>query len=569
MALNYAAILAEVLQYLQDTGAAIFASAETQYGIENELKHLSRYSPQVIDVIYKIESRTGTDVTGTASSLTDLVKLQFVASDATQEKVVHNTTDHTWAVVLANSSTSVNTLSADIMDANEKYAIYNKRCRNKKQIYIGDMPSYLSVKLVEYPIGTPRNYTRVSNDVIELEVYDGTIRDSDSTLDTLSKTEVLVKYAIPHVVCQLADLVGEVHTAGVAGAKTMQIKSFTDAEIVEIGDQFTIENHMATYIVTTGVTLNYQVAAGSSIGFYPGLEAAAPGDSIITFRKSSLTPEEENYLIRLVSARACISKSTLFYAQVNAAITQCTNAATAIGDVAALITLATTATTGDIAKGRASTVLGATAITALAAIIAKAEHDTTGFTKLGSTEIADALTVIGAASDEFDKIVADTVGPTVLATSALASGLSLVNTIPIGGGAAEYMGQAASQIGLAQGHALAGQTYLQEASAELNSAASYFRASSTELSTSGAKVQEATTNFSNATSHFNAATADFRAAGEKVNEAISNLRLVGSRLQVAQGGLRFEEFGRRELALVESELRSHAGYPTSKRYMRE
>ncbi len=566
--LSYANVLTEILQYLQDTGAAIFASAETQYGIENELKHLSRYSPQVIDVIYTIESRTGTDVTGTASSLTDLVKLQFVAGDATQEKVVHNTDDHTWAVVLANSSPSVNTLSADIMDADEKYAIYNKRCRNNKQIYIGDMPSYLSIKSVEYPIGIPRNYTRVSNDVIELEVYDSTIRDSDSTLTTLNQTEVLVKFAIPHVLCQLTDLSGQTHTEAAAGATTIQVKYFTDDQIIEIGDQFNIENHMTTYIVTTGVTLDLQTSTGKPISFFPGLEAVAPAaehGSGITFKKSSLTPEEENYLIRLVSARACISKSTLYYAQVNTAITQCTDAATAIGDVAALIELATTATTGDIAKGRASTVLGATAITAIAAIIAKAEAATTGDIALGRAEIVKALTAITLANTEFDLMNSQV----DLGVTALASGASIVNTIPIAGGAAEYMGQAASNVGASQGFLVAGQSYLQEASADLNNAASDLRAASTELDTSGAKAREATANFSNAGSHFNAAATDLRAAGEKANEAISNLRLVSSRLQVAQGGLRFEEFGRRELAQVESELKSHAGYPTSKRYPRE
>ena len=565
MALNYVAVLAEILQFLQDTGASIFASAETEFGIENELKHLSRYSPQIIDVIYKIESRTGTDVTGTASSLTDLVKLQFVAGDATNEKVVHNLADHTWAVVLANSSTSVNTLSADIMDADEKYAIYNKRCRNKKQIYIGDMPSYLSIKSVEYPIGIPRNYTRVSNDVIELEVYDSTIRDSDSTLTNLTQTEVLVKFAIPHVVCQLGDLAGAVHTAGVVGATSMQVKSFTDDEIAEVGDILTIANHRSTYIVTTALTFDNQASTGSSLSFHPGLEAATVGDDIITFRKSSLTPEEENYLIRLVSARATISKSTLYYAQVNSAITQCTNAATAIGDVAALITLATAATTGDIALGRAQTVLGATATGAIAAIIAKAEAATTGDIALGRAEIVKALTAITLANTEFDlmNVQVD------LGVTALASGNSLINTIPIGGGAAEYMGQAASNVGASQGFLVAGQSYLQEASADLNNAANDFRSASTELNTSTAKAREATTNIAEANSHFNAATADFRAAGEKVSEAIANLRLVASRLQVAQGGLRFEEFGRRELAQVESELRAHAGYPTSKRYTRE
>ncbi len=622
MALSYANVLAEVLQYLQDSGAAIFVTADTQYGIENELKHLSRYSPQAIDVIYKIESRTGTATSGT--SLTDTTKNQFVGGDATYEKVVHNTTDHTWAVVLANSSTSVNTLSADIMDSGDKYAIYNKRCRNKKQIYIGDMPPYLSIKLVEYPIGIPRNYTRVSNDVIELEVYDSTIRDSDSTLTNLSQTEVLIKFAVPHTLCQMTDLVGAVHTA--RDLSTLPVSAviaygFKLTETCEVGDTFYIANHRSLYTCTEAITWS-DATNGNVLYFYPELEAPVLQNDVITFNKSSLTPEEENYLIRLVSARACISKSTLYYQQVNTAITQCTDAATAIGDVAALIALATTVTTGDIAKGRASTVLGATAVAALAAIIAKAETATTTVTAgsfvvgtiytivsvgttnftligassstvdvvftatgvgtgdgtavtstgdiaLGRAEVAKALDAILLANTEFDKIVAVTVGPTVLATSSLVSGLALVNTIPIGGGAAEYMGQAASQIGLAQGHALAGQTYLQEASVDLNTAAGDFRSASLELDTTGAKAREATANFSNATSHFNAATVDIRAAGEKVNEAISNLRLVGSRLQVAQGGLRFEEFGRRELAQVESELRSHAGYPTSKRYPRE
>jgi len=567
MALSYANLLDEILLYLQDSGAAIFASTETQYGIENELKTISRYSPQIIDVIYKLESRTGADVTGTASSLTDSVKAQFVATDATEEKVVYNSTDHTWAVVLSNSSTSVNTLSADIMDANENYEIYNKRCRNKKQIFIGDMP-FMWIKSVEYPIGTPRNFSEISDDVIELEVYDSIIPDSDSTLTKLNDVQVLIKFAVPQIVCQLTDLKGEVHTAGVADAKTMQIKSFTDAEIVEAGDQFTIENHVTTYTVTTGVTLNYQTAAGSNIGFYPGLEADAPGDSIICFKKSSLKPAEENFLIRLVSARACISKSTLYYAQVNTAITQCTDAATAIGDIAALITLATTASTGDIALGRAQTALGATAVTAIAAIIAKAEAASTGDIALGRAEIVKALDAIILANAEFDKIVVASTGPMALAASSLASGLLLVNTIPVGGGAAEHMGQAASNVGASQGYALSGQIYLQETSADLNAAASNFRAASLELETSGAKAREAAANFSNATSHFNAATADFKAAGEKANEAIANLRLVASRLQVSQGGLRYETWGRTELAQVESELRTYGGFPSSRRYAR-
>ncbi len=641
MALSYANLLAEVLQFLQDAGAAIFATAETQYGIENELKHLSRYSPQIIDVIYRIESRTGTDVTGTASSLTDSVKAQFVATDATEEKVVYNSTDHTWAVVLLNSSTSVNTLSADIMDANEKYEIYNKRCRNKRQIYIGDMPSYLSVESVEYPIGTPRNFTEISDDVIEIDVYDSIIPDSDSTLSTLNKTEVLVKYAIPHVVCQLTDLAGAVHTAGVVGAATMQVKDFTDDEVVEIGEVFTIANHRATYVVTTALTLSTQASTGSLLSFYPGLESATVGGDVITFKKSSLKPAEENFLIRLVSARACISKSTSYYAQVNTAVTTLTNSATAVVAVAARVTQAI----ADIASGRveaakisaildtanteidkigarltqAATDIGAgrteadkiptittaagTAIAAVAARITQALTDIASARTaiaLGVTAIASADTEMGLTNAQVD-----------LAVTALASGNSLVNTIPVGGGAPEYMGQAASDVGAAQGFMLSGQGLLQKSSADFNNANVDLGAASREVDAGMAKVREAqasleqantdmganrtyidqavaqirlaqgyfqegqgyilesNTRMGNNASYLQSANGELRAGSSKVEEATVNMKLVASRLQVSQGGLRFDVWGNQQLDRAESELRTYGGFPGSRRYARD
>jgi len=391
------------------------------------------------------------------------------------------------------------------MDANEKYEIYNKRCRNKKQIFIGDMPSYLKVESVEYPVGTMRNFSLISDDIIEIDIQNSLVLDSDTTLTNLNKVEVLVKFAIPHVLCQLTDLVGAVHTAGTTGATTMQIKSFTDAQVIEEGEVFTIANHRTTYIVTADLTLADQATTGSTLSFYPGLEAATVGDDVITFKKSSLRPTEENYLVRLVSARACISKSTSFYAQVNTAITQCTNAATAIAAVAARITQAV----ADAVTGRAEAAKGTTAIT--------------------------------LANAEFDKIDAATTGPLVVAASALATGAALINTIPVGGGAGEYMSQASTDIGLSRGYMASGQAYLQEASADQSNAAQYFTAASAEL----------------------------RGASEKANEAVANLRLVASRVQVAQGGVRFEEFGRRELDKVESELRGLAGFRTSKRYPRD
>lgn len=317
--LSYAEILDNIEQFLQDTANAQYDTTELGIAIKNELKRISRKDPYIVDVIYQVESRTGTDVTGTASSLTDLVKLQFLATDATNEKVVQNTDDHTSAVVIGYTSTSVLTLSADIMDADENYEMYNKRCKNKRQIYLGDIPPYLWIESVEYPIGTERNFFKISRDIIELDVDDSTIEDSDSTLDTLNNVDVLVKFALTQVLCQLTDLAGAVHTAGVVDATTMQVKSFTDAEIVEVGEMFTIADHRTTYIVTTELTLANQASTGSSLAFYPGLEAAVSADDVITFISSTLQPNHEDLLERMVSSRA-VQSDMIRYARSGAPI---------------------------------------------------------------------------------------------------------------------------------------------------------------------------------------------------------------------------------------------------------
>src|SRR3990167_7775533 len=186
MSLSYANVLDRIEQLIQDTSNTVYDVTELGYWIEDELKRIFRFKPFFVDVIFQIESRSGNDTAGTASSLTDATKSQFLAADATNEKVVHNLTDDTWAVILTNSSTSVNTLSRDIMASGESYEIYNKRCRNKRQIYIGDMPALYrqNVVSVEYPIGKKRNFS-VLDDVIELDVQNSAIADSNSTLSNL------------------------------------------------------------------------------------------------------------------------------------------------------------------------------------------------------------------------------------------------------------------------------------------------------------------------------------------------------------------------------------------------
>lgn len=63
---------------------------------------------------------SGTDATGTASKLTVTSTAAFTIGD-----YVHNTTDATYATITAIDSGTVASLSADIMDAAEDYAVYS------------------------------------------------------------------------------------------------------------------------------------------------------------------------------------------------------------------------------------------------------------------------------------------------------------------------------------------------------------------------------------------------------------------------------------------------------------
>jgi len=302
MSRTYAQIQDLVEQMLQDTGAATYDTTETGYWIEESLKELAQYDPHIVEVVFQIESRTGTDTAGTASSLTDTSEAQFLSTDPTDEKVIHNTTDHTWAVVLGYTSTSVLTLSADIMDDGENYKIYNKRCWNEKQIYIGDVTDYLWIDSVEYPIGTKRNW-KVYGEVLEIDVT--IVEDSDSTKTDLPNVDVLVRFAKPHRLCQLTTLSGELTADESKGDTTIAVDGLAPATgEVEIGDEFHLENHKTLYAITSATTLS---GGAGDITFYPGLEANAAENDDITFTKSTLKPQHEELFCHLVAARAVLS----------------------------------------------------------------------------------------------------------------------------------------------------------------------------------------------------------------------------------------------------------------------
>lgn len=464
MARTYAQITGLVLQMLQDTGAAVYVAAETGYAIEESLKEFATFIPHTISVVFQIESRTGTDSTGTASSLTDSVESQFLSTDPTNEKVIRNTTDHTWAVVEGFTSTSVLTLSADIMDANENYRIYNKRCWNEKQIYIGDFTDYLGIDSVEYPIGTKRNW-KVYDEVLEIDV--DTVSDSDTTQTYLPNVDVLVRFAVPHRLNQLTTLTGELTADESKGDTTIAVDGLLPATgDVEIGEEFHLEHHRSVYIITSATTL---VSGAGDITFYPPLEAAASDSDDITFRKSTLQPQHEEIFCHLVAARTALSKGALSLIQIGTAITTLTTVNSRIDDM-----------TDKITQASADLTSGQTEVAKTPAIITKAEKAITEIHGQITLALADLQTG-RAFIDEVNKGAGVPTTHVNYATTNLASARALAEEANANlrqaaadeSVAVAYSGLASGQLSQATSLLSQARGYMSEITSRLNVASSF------------------------------------------------------------------------------------------------
>ncbi len=308
---DYSAMTILINQKLQSAGTMDYSVAEVDYQIEESLKEYSTYRPHLVDVILEVEGRYGTDETGAATTdtLTDTNKGQFLAADATNEKIVHNITDNTRAVVLTQTSTSVVTLNSDIMDSGEFYKMYNRRCWNQKQVYIGDVPEYINIHSVEFPIGERRNWKLYDR---TLEIDTAIIPDTNSNtakITSLPNDEALVRFNMPHQLTQLTDWDGVLTASALVGATTLAGSTLQAAGTLEVGTEFNIENMRRTYMVTGTAAIATTVA----VTFYPPIEATADSTWAINFRKSSLEPSDEEMFADLVASRIAINKSPLYF----------------------------------------------------------------------------------------------------------------------------------------------------------------------------------------------------------------------------------------------------------------
>lgn len=498
--LTYTALRDKIESNLRATSGTPFSAPEIDEDIADALREVAQYSPYERMETYTIESRNGTASGTTAGSLVDATKSQFVSGDV--GKVVFNKTDRTWALIKTVTSTSAVVLSKDIMVSGDSYVVYNKGCTSEFQINIEDVTDYIEIASLEYPLGQRRNYG-VMGTILTIKKDSMTNSKAATSGENQPNTEVNVWFKVKHRVSQLTDLLGVVNNVGgySEGDTSMDINGLQTSGAIKADQEFTIANTRGVYRVTTNADITSNAA---TITFYPGLESDVDNSVVVTFEQSTLTnPLIELYVVEYATALAAIREPMLLYQRANAAITTVGRATTAISAIAARITQAVL----DVGAGRAQAALAPAAI-----LLASTEFD------LMNTQVD-------------------------LAVTALNSGSSLLNEVPVAGGAPEYMAQANSDIGAAQGFFSTGQSYLQEASVDTANARTYLGAAAGEVQSGIAKIREAQ----------------------------ANLQEVSSELQIASSGRIMETWGRTELERVKAKLRGSVPnkYKTSQVYTRE
>lgn len=537
---------------IQDAASTNFTSGEWDTFILDATKEAGQYVPHIVKVSFSIESRTGTATSTSAGNLVDATESQFLAGDVGKE--VYNTTAKSWAVITGYTSATTLALSKDIMTSGDNYSIFNAGCSSNKEVSISNIDDYLNIDSVEYPVGTKRNWV-IDGTVLTIKV--DSIPDSKvATTATQPNTEVVVRFRKRHLISQLTDLSGVIAASASAAATAISMSALQAAGTIETGQEFTIANIRGTYTITSDATIGANTVA---VTIYPGLESAISGTgSVVTIKGSTLTPTLEPPVQDLAAALAGVSKPMSLYQHAFTANSAIALASTAIALVAARINAAT----ADAGSARTALSAATVQIAAMTTYITAATARVT----LGIAYAATAGTSsIPSATTEIAKIVAEV----QLAASALAAGTSLINTIPLGGGAGEYMGQASGDLGVAQGRMANGQTWLQKAAAELTVANSYFNAAGLDIREGSEIGQQANIYHANAAQYLNTAATELRVASENISQGNINLQKAGVELRIVDSGRTMESYARNNLEMARAKLRGFSGYPHSTRYTQD
>jgi len=464
MAWTYANIQDRIELNLQDAAGAIFdqgTSGEIQEGIKDCLREISEYAKHIVRVVYAIESRTGSSTSTSIGHLVDTSNLQFVAGDV--DKVIHNTTDNTYAVITAYTSTSDVTLSKDIMASGESYAIYSKGCHQNNQINIGDVTDCLWVDHIEYPINTQRKIDSIDGDILTIGVETTSVGDSG---EVGADVDVHVFFNKRHKVSQMTNATWAVNlTAGYdAGDTSMAIDAVSATGTIEEGQEFTIQYRKEIYTITADATIADNAA---TISFYPGLEADVDNNDVITFKLSTLPSIVEPAFCKYAAGSIMMGKASLPIQEAINSISVLTTASTAIGNMSKRITDALL----DFTEGRI-------AINDVAELITSAEDAIGNVNRnidlalvdldVGRTEIKE-MSPYGDVSNRYREY----------ATSGVSIARGFLDE------AQGHFRQAQADESEASTHGVLGAKALSVATQDLNQAVGYLRKMSTQLSVAG------------------------------------------------------------------------------------
>lgn len=308
--LTYAQFRDAIESKLRDSGNTYFSTAELDDDITQTFRDIAQYVKHLVKITYEVESREGGASSASTGKLVDADNDQFLAGDA-GKKIVHNTTDNTWADITAYTDETTVTLSHDIMASGEEYEIFNKGCWKSNQINIEDVEDYMWVDRVEYPIGVRRNFS-VNGNILTIDID---FKPDDTSEDDANKL-VYVWFALRHKLSQLTTLTGAVNlSAGYdKGDISMVLDGLQSSGTIEEDQEFTLANRSQIYIVTAAATISSNAA---TISFFPGLDGDVANDVVVTFALSTLRRKEEQMAIEYCVGLALMNEANLHLPQIS------------------------------------------------------------------------------------------------------------------------------------------------------------------------------------------------------------------------------------------------------------
>ncbi len=309
---THAQLLTAISYFLQDSSNALFTTAELPYIMTAELRKISTKVPYWRTALLPMESRTGTATATTSGALVDSTEAQFLSTDV--DKVIYNETDHTWAIVIAYSSTSQLTLSKNIMASGENYKMFNRYVEDpingQKMVDISQLTDWLWIESAEYPLGNKRN-VEVQDPKRLLRILMDIDPDDTDLDDTDSERYARLHMATIHRLPAITDYAGEVTAGYAAETTTIGVDGFANNEVIPEHSLLTFEeagkNIRGTYEVAESLTLS-----GTGTGdlkIYPGLLDAVVDNADITIVRSTLTANLEEIFTDLCASRVALSKS--------------------------------------------------------------------------------------------------------------------------------------------------------------------------------------------------------------------------------------------------------------------